>query len=206
MVSYSTSDFKVGLKIIIDNDPCVIIEEEFNKPGKGQAFSKIKFRNFLTGRVGEKTCKVGESLESADVEELDMQFLYSDDSTWFFMHPETYDQIPVSVETVGELGKWVTEEDICKILLWNDKPISVVAPTFVAFNSPSLNNNIVGIPLTPYFVGVLGSLSILCFAIVTCEDISSESSSRIGPIILQGPHHSAQKSTSTGNSDAITSV
>ena len=111
MVSYSTSDFKVGLKIIIDNDPCVIIEEEFNKPGKGQAFSKIKFRNFLTGRVGEKTCKVGESLESADVEELDMQFLYSDDSAWFFMHPETYDQIPVSVETVGELGKWVTEED-----------------------------------------------------------------------------------------------
>ena len=70
MVSYSTSDFRVGLKILIDNDPCVIIEEEFNKPGKGQAFSKIKFRNYLTGRVGEKTCKVGESIESADVEDL----------------------------------------------------------------------------------------------------------------------------------------
>ena len=131
MVSYSTSDFKVGLKIIIDNDPCVIIEEEFNKPGKGQAFSKIKFRNYITSRDGEKTCKVGESLEAADVEELDMQYLYSDGNAWFFMHPETYEQIPVSTDTVGELEKWVTEEDICKVLLWNDKPISVVAPTFV---------------------------------------------------------------------------
>ncbi len=132
MVSYSTSDFKVGLKIIIDNDPCVIIEEEFNKPGKGQAFSKIKFRNYLTGRVGEKTCKVGESLEAADIEELDMQFLYSDGSAWFFMHPDTYEQIPVALDLVSDLEKWVTEEDICKVLLWNETPISVVAPTFVA--------------------------------------------------------------------------
>lgn len=131
MVSYSTSDFKVGLKILIDGGPCVIIEEEFNKPGKGQAFSKIKFRNYLTGRVGEKTCKVGESLESADVEELDMQFIYSDANAWFFMHPETYDQIPIGIDIVGELDKWVTEENICKVLLWNEKPISVVAPTFV---------------------------------------------------------------------------
>ncbi len=113
MVSYSTSDFKVGLKIIIDNDPCVIIEEEFNKPGKGQAFSKIKFRNYLTGRVGEKTCKVGESLEAADIEELDMQFLYSDGSAWFFMHPDTYEQIPVALDIVSdEIKGVVTDKDI----------------------------------------------------------------------------------------------
>ena len=85
MVNYSTSDFKPGLKIIIDNDPCEIIEEDFVKPGKGQAFSKVKFRNLLTGRVGEKTCKVGESIESADVEELEMQFLYLDGDSWVFM-------------------------------------------------------------------------------------------------------------------------
>ena len=99
--SYSTSDFKVGLKIIIDNDPCVIIEEEFNKPGKGQAFSKIKFRNFLTGRVGEKTCKVGESLESADVEELDMQFLYSDDSSWFLCIQKPMIKYPYQLKLLG---------------------------------------------------------------------------------------------------------
>ena len=72
MVSYSTSDFKPGLKILIDGEPCEIIEEEFVKPGKGQAFSKVKFRNLLTQRTGEKTCKVGESLESADVNEVEM--------------------------------------------------------------------------------------------------------------------------------------
>ena len=131
MVSYSTSDFRVGLKILIDSDPCVIIDEEFNKPGKGQAFSKIKFRNYLTGRVGEKTCKVGESVESADIEELDMQFLYSDGQSWYFMHPENYEQIDISSEVVGELDKWITEEDVCKVLLWDEKPISVVAPNFV---------------------------------------------------------------------------
>ena len=74
----------------------------------------------------------------------------------------------------------------------------VVAPTLVDLSSPSLNNNIVGIPLTPYLVGVLGSLSILCFAIVISFDISLEISSRVGPICLQGPHHSAQKSTTIG--------
>ena len=131
MVSYTTSDFKVGLKLIIDGDPCVIIEEEFNKPGKGQAFSKIKFRNYLTNRVGEKTCKVGESLEAADVEELDMQFLYNDGNSWVFMHPETYEQKPVDSKIIGDNDKWVTEEDVCKVLLWNDQPISVIAPTFV---------------------------------------------------------------------------
>ena len=131
MVSYTTSDFKVGLKLIIDGDPCVIIDEEFNKPGKGQAFSKIKFRNYLTNRVGEKTCKVGESLEAADVEELDMQFLYIDGNSWVFMHPETYEQIPIDSKIIGDNDKWVTEEDVCKVLLWNDQPISVVAPTFV---------------------------------------------------------------------------
>ena len=60
-----------------------------------------------------------------------MQFLYSDGSAWFFMHPDTYEQIPISTDTVGDLEKWVTEEDICKVLLWNDNPITVVGPTFV---------------------------------------------------------------------------
>ena len=123
MVAYSTSDFRVGLKVLIDNDPCVIIEEEFNKPGKG--------RNYLTGRVGEKTCKLGETLEAADVEELDMQFLYSDGQSWYFMHPENFEQIDISSEVVGDLDQWITEEDICKVLLWNEKPISLVAPNFV---------------------------------------------------------------------------
>ena len=130
MVSYSTSDFRTGLKVIIENDPCLIIEEDFVKPGKGQAFNKIKFRNLLTGRVVERTVKVGESLEAADVSEFEMQYLYSDGLDWYFMHPETYEQIALSDKMVGPLKDWVTEEDFCKILLWNDRPISVIAPNF----------------------------------------------------------------------------
>ncbi|MEC7917209.1 MAG: elongation factor P [Pseudomonadota bacterium] len=131
MVNYSTSDFKPGLKIIIDNDPCEIIEEDFVKPGKGQAFSKVKFRNLLTGRVGEKTCKVGESIESADVEELEMQFLYLDGDSWVFMHPENFEQISINQDLIGSNKDWLSEGDICQVILWNQQPISVVPPVFV---------------------------------------------------------------------------
>ena len=131
MVNYSTSDFKPGLKIIIDNDPCEIIEEDFVKPGKGQAFSKVKFRNLLTGRVGEKTCKVGEGIESADVEELEMQFLYLDGDSWVFMHPENFEQLSINQDLIGTNKDWLSEGDICQVILWNQQPLSVVPPVFV---------------------------------------------------------------------------
>ena len=119
------------MKIIIDNDPCEIIEEDFVKPGKGQAFSKVKFRNLLTGRVGEKTCKVGESIESADVEELEMQFLYLDGDSWVFMHPENFEQISINQDLIGTNKDWLSEGDICQVILWNQQHISVVPPVFV---------------------------------------------------------------------------
>ena len=131
LVSYSTSDFRPGLKVIIENSPCDIIEEEFVKPGKGQAFSKIKFRNLLTGRIGEKTCKVGESLEAADVVETEMQYLYSDGDQWHFMNLDTYDQLAVDKKVMGNNQDWLKEEDICKVLLWNEIPISLKLPNFV---------------------------------------------------------------------------
>lgn len=98
---------------------------------KARPLVRLNLETFLLAELEKKTCKVGESLEAADVTELDMQFLYSDGNTWYFMHPDTYEQIPVNTEMVGELNKWVTEEDICKVLLWNESPISVAAPTFV---------------------------------------------------------------------------
>ena len=131
MVSYSTSDFKSGLKVLVDNDPCEILEEEFIKPGKGQAFSKIKFRNLLTRRVGEKTFKVGESIEAADVTEVDMQYLYKEETNWYFIHPETYEQVSIMDNTIGSNKDWLREEDVCKVLMWNGSPVSIVPPTFV---------------------------------------------------------------------------
>ena len=131
MVSYSTSDFKQGLKIIIDSEPCEILEEDFVKPGKGQAFNKVKFRNLLTDKVGEKTCKIGESLEAADITEVDMQFLFCDGVDWYFMHQETFEQVLITENQIASNKDWLTEEDVCKVLLWNGSPISVVPPTFV---------------------------------------------------------------------------
>ena len=131
MVSYSTTDFKPGLKILIDSEPCEILEEDFVKPGKGQAFSKVKFRNLLSNRVGERTCKIGESLEAADVTEIDMQYLYSEGSSWYFMHTETFEQIMIDGNIIEPIKAWLTEEDVCKVCLWNGSPLSVIAPIFV---------------------------------------------------------------------------
>ena len=131
MVTYSTSDLKPGLKIIIDKEPCNILEEEFVKPGKGQAFSKIKYRNLISGSVVEKTCKVGETLESADVTESEMQYLYSDGRDWVFMHSETYEQTLVNQTIIGLNKNWLSEGNICKVLLWNKLPLSVIPPIFV---------------------------------------------------------------------------
>src|SRR6188508_3721194 len=82
MSSYNTSEFRSGLKILLDNDPFSIVENEFVKPGKGQAFNRVRIRNLRTGRVIERTFKSGESVEAADVVDTDMQFLYADGQFW----------------------------------------------------------------------------------------------------------------------------
>ena len=92
MASYSTNEFRSGLKLLIDGDPCVIVENEFVKPGKGQAFNRVKIRNLKTGRVVDRTYKSGESVEAADVMEYEMQYLYSDGDQWHFMDPANYEQ------------------------------------------------------------------------------------------------------------------
>ena len=130
MASYSTNEFRSGLKIMIDSDPCVIIENEIVKPGKGQAFNRVKIRNLKTGRVIERTFKSGESVEAADVVETDMQYLYNDGEMWHFMVPDTYEQIEANASAVGEGKKWLKEQDNCLVTLWNGVPLSVDARTF----------------------------------------------------------------------------
>jgi elongation factor P len=130
MASYSTNEFKSGLKIILDGDPYNIVENEFVKPGKGQAFNRVRIRNLKTGRVIERTFKSGESVEAADVFEMDVQYLYSDGSFWHFMDPGTFEQYACSDEAVGEGAKWIKEEAICQITLLNGVPISVIPPNF----------------------------------------------------------------------------
>lgn len=131
MASYATNEFKGGLKLILDGDPYSIIENNMVKPGKGQAFNRVKLRNLLTGRVLEKTFKSGESVEAADVIEAEMSYLYNDGSDYHFMDPNTFEQIAITVNTVGEAAKWIKEQDSCLVTLWNDNPITVQPPNFV---------------------------------------------------------------------------
>ncbi|MDP7537280.1 MAG: elongation factor P [Methylococcales bacterium] len=131
MASYSTNEFKGGLKIMLDNDPCSIIENEFVKPGKGQAFSRVKIRNLKTGRVIERTFKSGESVEAADVIEIEMQFLYYDGEFWHFMVQDTFEQYSAGEKALGDAKMWLKDQDVCTVTLWNDQPLSVTPPNFV---------------------------------------------------------------------------
>ena len=131
MSTINTNEIRGGVKVLIDGDPYSVINNEFVKPGKGQAFNRIKMRNLKTTRVIEKTFKSGESIERADVMETEMTLLYKDAEEWSFMNPKTYEQVAVRTEVVDEAAKWLKENDECTVTLWNDAPLAVMAPNFV---------------------------------------------------------------------------
>lgn len=131
MAKYSTNQFKLGLKVLIDHVPHTIILNEFVKPGKGQAFNRVKLRNLKNMRVIERTYKSGESIEAADITAVNMQYLYNDSNTWYFMDQVTFEQYPMEKLIMEDAMQWLKGEEICEITLWNNVPLSVVAPNFV---------------------------------------------------------------------------
>jgi len=131
MGNYSTNEFRSGLKVMLDGDPCSILDNEFVKPGKGQAFNRVKLRNLKTGRVLEKTFKSGESIEGADVLDMDMQYLYNDGDFWYFMEPDTFEQHQATETAVGDTQLWLKEQDTCMVTLYNGSPLSVTPPIHV---------------------------------------------------------------------------
>ncbi len=132
MASYSTNEFKSGLKVLVDGEPCSILENEVVKPGKGQAFNRVKFRNLLNGRVWERTFKSGESIDAADVMETDMEYLYEDGEFWYFMKTDdSYEQVAADTNAITEAKNWLKEQNMYQVVLWNDAPISVIPPNFV---------------------------------------------------------------------------
>lgn len=131
MASVSTNEFKGGLKFMLDNEPCSIIENEYVKPGKGQAFNRVKLRKLLSGKVLEKTFKSGETVELADVVDVELGYLYSDGEFFHFMDNVTFEQIAAEAKAVGDTAKWLVENDTCTLTLWNDNPITVTPPNFV---------------------------------------------------------------------------
>ena len=131
MASYSTSDFRKGLKIQIDGDPYLMIECQFVKPGKGQAMYKCKLRHLLRGTVIDRTYKSGESVDAADVAESEAQYLYSQGDKYVFMDGESYEQYELTKEQLGDAWKFLKEEQKCQIVLFNGNPITITPPNHV---------------------------------------------------------------------------
>jgi elongation factor P len=131
MATISTNEFRAGVKILLDGDPYTIVENEMVKPGKGQAFNRVRVRNLKTGRVIERTFKSGESVEGADVVEMDMQYLYQDGDFWHFMVPDSFEQYTAGKSAVGDNAIWLKGGTVCIVTLFNNVPLVVTPPPHI---------------------------------------------------------------------------
>jgi elongation factor P len=127
----STSDFRNGLKIEVEGEPYAIVEFQHVKPGKGGAFVRTKLRGIKTGSVIDRTFRSGEKFNKPNMEEREMQYLYASADQYFFMDNQTYEQIALTEENLGEGRKYLKENMAVKILFYNEKPIGVEVPMFV---------------------------------------------------------------------------
>lgn len=131
MSQVNTNEFKQGLKIVLDKTPCEIIENEFHKPGKGQAVMRIKYRDLLTNKVLEKTFKTGESVEKAEISTREMQFLYKENDKVILMDTKDYEQFECDQKKIEKQLIWMTEGDNYEIIFWENSLISVEIDNFV---------------------------------------------------------------------------
>ncbi|HBC7186512.1 TPA: elongation factor P [Morganella morganii] len=131
MATYSTNEFRQGLKIMLDGEPCVVVESEFVKPGKGQAFARARLRKLISNKLLEKTFKSTDSAEGADVMDLNLTYLYNDGEFWHFMNNETFEQLAADEKAIGDNAKWLIDQAECIVTLWDGRPIAVTPPNFV---------------------------------------------------------------------------
>ena len=128
---YESGDLKKGRKIEIDGDPYVIVAFDFVKPGKGQALYKCKLKNMITGAQFDRTYRSGEKFKPANLEEQQMEYLYSDGDQYCFMHSSSYDQVFLNKDQVGDDTKFLKENTVCDVLLFDGNPIAISLPNFV---------------------------------------------------------------------------
>jgi len=131
MPQVSTNEFKPGLKLEIDGQPFVIVSNEFVKPGKGQAFNRVKLRNLMSNRTLERTFKSGDKVDQADVLETQRRMLYREPDGVVFMDDESFEQIKVPSENVGDADKWLLEDQVYDIVFYNGAAIAVSPPIFM---------------------------------------------------------------------------
>lgn len=153
MSSITTNDLRVGMKVEVDKEPYLIIINEFVKPGKGQAFNRIKMKNMINGRVVERTYKSGEKLDLADIEENQMRFLYTEADGAVFMDEKTFDQVTISNDLIGNNSQWLMEEVIFQVIFYKGAVIEIIPPTFmemvVTETSPGVRGDTSGRVLKP---------------------------------------------------------
>jgi elongation factor P len=131
MSSASTNEIRIGMKVEVDKEPYLIITNEFVKPGKGQAFNRIKMKNMMSGRLVERTYKSGDKLDLADIEEASMRYLYKESDGAVFMDEKTFDQITISNDLLGTGQQWLMEEVVYQVVFYKGTPIEVSPPTFM---------------------------------------------------------------------------
>ena len=127
---YDTSEFRKGLRVEIDGNPYIMVENQFVKPGKGQAFNRVKLKNLLSGNVLDRTYKSGEKVKKADIVEREMQYLYLSDDTYHFMDNESDEQVEMRTEQIGDNWKWLVEEMIVNVLVYKGVAVSITVPNF----------------------------------------------------------------------------
>ena len=130
-MSASTNEIKAGMKVEVDKEPWLIVANEFHKPGKGQAFNRIKMKNMVNGKVVERTYKSGEKLDLADIVEQQMRYLYHDGDSAVFMDDKTFDQIHIGPEIVGPIKQWLMEEVAYQVVIYKGVVVEVAPPTFL---------------------------------------------------------------------------
>ncbi len=128
---FSTSDLRKGLKIEIDGQPWVITDFEFCKPGKGTALYRCKMKNMITGGGSEKTYRPSDKIEKPDLEEKEMYYSYADGEFFVFSDAETYEEVHVHKEKLGDLAYFLLEDSLCKLLFFNGEPIDFELPNFI---------------------------------------------------------------------------
>jgi elongation factor P len=131
MGSMNIGEVSKGTKLIFDNAPWLVLEVNFVKPGKGNAFYKIRMQNLLTRNTLEKTIRGGEKVEGADVTDTEMQYLYSDANGYVFMDKNSFEQLTVQAKTVGEDKDFLLENMDVMVTLWNGEPIALRLPNTV---------------------------------------------------------------------------
>ena len=131
MATISTADFKNGMGLKIDGKYYSIVEFQHVKPGKGGAFVRYKIRDLKTGRVIDQTCNAGTKFENVQLITREMQYLYNDGTAYYFMDNETFEQIPVSDEFIGDNEKWLKENDTCQLLYADTELLGVNPPMFI---------------------------------------------------------------------------